>query len=331
MTPAMLEAAPAALPHAGPAASALPFYRELGRTGLKVSCLGIGGGGAVSSADVLYAYSKGINYFFFSSDLHHFLYSNMTEALRKLCGRGSAERENIVLGLVTYVKSPQMIRASIADQFLELGIDYIDVFYWGWVDTNDRAGFRDLMKLSPHTRGPQSRATEMVEQMVGVSERLKRMGAIRYVGASFHDTEVAAEWIDSPYLDVAMVRHNPSHRSAQRKIFQPLQDRPATRPGITTFKSNVGAYGSILNPPARLPAGCWVPSPGDLYRYSLSQPSVDVCLTGPQVRSHIDDSLAAVAQGRLTDDELRYLSVYGDLYRPENASRPVPFESLMFR
>lgn len=83
----------------------LSFYRKLGRTDLTVSCLGIGGGGSFSSEDTLYAFEQGINYFFYSSDLHHFLYSSMSEALRELCGRGSSVREKVVLATVTYVKT----------------------------------------------------------------------------------------------------------------------------------------------------------------------------------------------------------------------------------
>ncbi len=41
--------------------SSLPFYRQLGRTGLTVSNLGLGGGGGISSEDTLYAFDRGIN------------------------------------------------------------------------------------------------------------------------------------------------------------------------------------------------------------------------------------------------------------------------------
>jgi hypothetical protein len=89
-------------------ANEIPFYRKLGRTDLTVSCLGIGGGGSISSEDTMYAFERGINYFFYSSDLHHYLYSPMSDALKKLCGRGSSSREKVVLAMVTYLKGPEI-------------------------------------------------------------------------------------------------------------------------------------------------------------------------------------------------------------------------------
>lgn len=95
--------------------SNLPFYRKLGRTDLTVSCLGIGGGGGISSEDTIYAFEQGINYFFYSSDLHHFVYSSMTNGLRKLCSRSSLVRKKVVLATVTYIQSPEINRNSFVN------------------------------------------------------------------------------------------------------------------------------------------------------------------------------------------------------------------------
>ncbi|MEQ8960431.1 MAG: aldo/keto reductase, partial [Coleofasciculus sp. C2-GNP5-27] len=161
--------------------SDLPFYRKLGRTDLTVSCLGLGGGGGISSEDTLYAFEQGINYFFYSSDLHHYIYSSMSDALRKLCGRKSSVREKVVLATVTYIKSPEMAISALLDQFLELKIDYIDILFWGWVGTNDGSVLKDCLQLSPDLRGANSVYQRTVERMIGTSERLKQMGAVRYI------------------------------------------------------------------------------------------------------------------------------------------------------
>lgn len=313
-----------------PADSSLPFYRKLGRTDLTVSCLGLGGGGGIKSEDTLYAFDQGINYFFYSSDLHHFLYSAMSNALRQLCGRGSSVREKVVLATVTYVKSPEMAIAALLDQFVELGIDYVDVFFWGWIGANDGSALNDCLQLSPDLRGTNSVYQRMLERMIGTSERLKKMGAVRYIGASFHDLNLAHQWLNSPLLDVVMVRHNAAHRSAQKQVFNQLDVQDSKRPGIVTFKSTGSHTGVLWDAPQNLPAKCWRPTAPDLYRYSLSQNCVDVCLMGLQQRQEIDAAIASIGKGKLTAAELDYLSIYGDLHRDRLKAQDIPLEKLIY-
>lgn len=311
--------------------SDLPFYRKFGRTDLTVSCLGLGGGGHISSEDTLYAFDQGINLFFYSSDLHHYLYSSMAGALRQLCGRKSSVREQVVLATVSYlVRSPDTAMTYLYDQFLELGIDYIDVFFWGWIDADNAHDFQRCVGASNDIRGKNTVHQRNIERIFGVSERLKKMGAVRYIGASFHDHDLAKQWLDSPLLDVAMVRHNVAHRTAQKKVFPYLDAQDPHRPGIMTFKS-AGMHNLLWHPPAGLPEGCWQPSVPDLYRYSLSQNCVDVCLTGLTKREEVDAAIASVQKGKLTPAELDYLNLYGDLHRQRIASQDIPPERLLYQ
>ena len=303
----------------------LPFYRKLGRTNLTVSCLGLGGGGHISSEDTLYAFDQGINYFFYSSDLHHYLYSSMSGVLKQLCGKRSSVREKVVLALVTYmIRTPDVTFTYLYDQFLELGIDYIDIFFWGWIDTHNYHDFEKCISASNDLRGANSVYQRMVERVFETSERLKKMGVVRYIGASFHDHHLAQQWLNSPLLDVVMVRHNVAHRTAQRQVFPYLNAQDPQRPGIVTFKS-AGMQSTLWTPPPGLPAGCWQPTVPDFYRYSLSQNSVDVTLAGWTSRDQVDAAIQAVQKGKLSPAELDYLNLYGDLHRgriqPEEISR----------
>ncbi len=308
--------------------SDLPFYRKLGRTDLTVSCLGLGGGGHISSEDTLYAFDRGINYFFYSSDLHQYLYSSMREALRKLCGRGSSVREKVVLATVTYmIRTPDTVMTYLFDQFVDLGIDYIDVFFWGWIDEHNADSFQKCINASNDIRGRDTLCQRNIERMFGVSERLKKMGAVRYIGASFHDHDLAQQWLNSSLLDVVMVRHNVAHRTAQEKVFAHLDASDPYRPGIVTFKS-AGMSNALWHPPAGLPSGCWQPSVPDLYRYSLSQNSVDVALAGWEHREQIDAAIQNVQKGKLKPEELNYLNLYGDMHRNRVNIQEIPPEKL---
>lgn len=311
--------------------SDLPFYRKLGRTDLTVSCLGLGGGGSISSEDTLYAFDRGINYFFYSSDLHHYIYSPMSSALRQLCGRSSSVREKVVLATVTYIKSPEMALAALLDQFVELGIDYIDVLFWGWIGSNDGSALQDCLQLSPDLRGSNSVYQRTIERMFGASERLKKMGAVRYIGASFHDLNLAQKWLHSPLLDVVMVRHNVAHRSAQSQVFNQLDAQDQQRPGIVTFKSAGSHTGPLWYAPDELPEACWQPTVPDLYRYSLTQNCVDVCLTGLTRREEVDAAISGAQQGKLMTPELDYLNLYGDLHRNKLKIQEVSPEQLIYR
>lgn len=311
------------------AQSDLPFYRKLGRTNLTVSCLGLGGGGHISSEDTLYAFDQGINYFFYSSDLHQYLYSSMRPALRQLCGRGSSIREKVVLATVSYmIRTPDTVFTYLFDQFIDLGIDYIDVFFWGWIDEHNHPAFEKCISASDDIRGPSSVTQRQIERMFGVSEKMKKMGVVRYIGASFHDHDLAKQWLNSPLLDVVMVRHNVAHRTAQRKVFPHLDANDPHRPGIVTFKS-AGMFGPLWEPPLGLPDNCWQPSVPDLYRYSLSQNSVDVALAGWQTREHVDAAIEAVQKGKLTPEEIDYLNLYGDLHRNRIKPHEIPTERLL--
>lgn len=221
----------------------------------------------------------------------------------------------MVLATVSYIiRSPEAIFSSLFDQFSDLGIDYIDVFFWGWVDNHNVNAFEKCVSASDDIRGPNTVCQRTIERMFGVSERLKKMGAIRYIGASFHDHDLAKKWLNSSWLDVAMVRHNVAHRTAQTKVFPHLDASDPHRPGIVTFKS-AGMYNQLWQPPASLPSGCWQPTVPDLYRYSLSQNCVDVALAGWQTREHVDAAIEGVQKGKLTAQELDYLNLYGDLHR----------------
>lgn len=310
--------------------SDLPFYRKLGRTDLTVSCLGLGGGGHISSEDTMYAFDRGVNYFFYSSDLHHYLYSSMAPTLRSLCGRGSKAREEVVLATVSYmVKTPDALLSSLLDQFIDLKMDYIDVFFWGWIDTDNAEDFNKCIDVSDDLRGPNSVYQRSIETMFETSERMKKMGIVRYVGASFHNHDMAKQWSNSPLLDVVMVRHNIAHRGAQDKVFANLDKDDPQRPGVSTFKS-AGMQNALWQAPPNLPAGCWQPTVPDLYRYSLSQNCVDVALGGWTQREHIDEAIKGVQKGKLTPAEIDYLNLYGDLHRNRIKTKDIPSERLIY-
>jgi aryl-alcohol dehydrogenase-like predicted oxidoreductase len=52
------------------------------------------------------------------------------------------------------------------------------------------------------------------------------------------------------------------------------------------------------------------------YRFVLSNPQVNVCLTAPRNMKQLEENIAAVRQGPLPEDEMAFMREFGDaVYR----------------
>jgi len=61
-----------------------------------------------------------------------------------------------------------------------------------------------------------------------------------------------------------------------------------------------------------MPAGERPLSAGECYRFVLSHPAVDVCLTGPKTAGHMREAMEAWRQGPLDPAELNRMRRIGD-------------------
>lgn len=60
----------------------------------------------------------------------------------------------------------------------------------------------------------------------------------------------------------------------------------------------------IANPSHPIPKGERVPTATDCYRFVLSRPEVDVCMTGPSDEARMNEALEALTRGPMTEKEL---------------------------
>jgi predicted aldo/keto reductase-like oxidoreductase len=290
--------------------------RRLGRTDLEICRIGIGGGNQLSSADLAYAVDQGVNFLFHSTDLHALTYANSAPAIRRLCGRGSHRRSEIVLATVSYVCDAEKLGGILLDQLIALNIDYVDVFMWGWVTRQNQPS-----ELVTHSRpilcepdGLSSIFAARMATVAGqVSDHLRSRGYARYLGISTHDRAIAAELAVNPLVDVVMFRYNIAHRGAEADLLTPLSTMPH-RPGTVAFNgAHLGLRMLSADPPG-LPPGRYQPTVGDLYRFVLDHATVDVLLTGPSKREHVDASLMALNREPLSPKLRHYLESFGDLH-----------------
>jgi predicted aldo/keto reductase-like oxidoreductase len=73
-------------------------------------------------------------------------------------------------------------------------------------------------------------------------------------------------------------------------------------------------WGQLLQP-KRLPPGEPAPQASDCYRFALSHPAVDVCMTGPKNMAQMREALRTLDLGPLSAPEAARLRRVGDYLR----------------
>lgn len=251
----------------------------LGKTGLKVFRLGLSTSYRPGRAAVFAAVDAGMNFFFgFGFD------GQLSGALREVFKSG---REKFILATGAYnmIIGYPNLRRSLEKRLRQFGTDYLDVFLF--------LGVMKPGQFSEHVR----------EELC----RFREEGKVKAIGISTHDRKFAGKLAAEGLTDVLMVRYNAAHRGAEEDIF-PHCTRHDT--GVIAYTATRWSY--LM----RRPRGYKeekVPDAGMAYRFVLSNPDVDVCLTGPRSVRELRENLAAVGQGPLSEDEMRFMREFGDM------------------
>jgi predicted aldo/keto reductase-like oxidoreductase len=242
-----------------------------GRTGLTVSRIGLASGYGVPAAAIEKAFhERGVNYLWLS-----FLKrGEMVRAIRNLAPRHRDELR-IVL---PWPARASLLASNAVDRWLKkVGI-----------------GRFDLMVLQDRRKPPDRKLIDRIH-------RLRDSGKVRFVGMSSHNRPlfgaIARGEVEAP-VDFFQIRYNAVHPGAEHDIFPhlPREDRP----GIVIFTAT--CWGKLLKPKL-LPDGERPLAPADCYRFVLSHPDVDVCVTGPSTAAQMEDNLKALDAGPLDEEE----------------------------
>jgi aryl-alcohol dehydrogenase-like predicted oxidoreductase len=258
-------------------AADLTEHRTLGRTGLRVSRIGLSGGYKAPAIAVDRAFHEyGINFFYWARRM-----PGMKQSLRKMVG---SIRDRIVIAIQSYDPTGLWTRHSAEKALKELGTDYVDIFLLGYFNKMPRA------------------------RVLEAAARLKEAGKIRFLGITSHNRRFHGELAQdetSPF-DVQMIRYNAAHRGAERDVFENL---PANKPGFVTYTAT--RWGQLLSE-KKMPPGERPLTASECYRFALSHPAVDLCLAGPRTEAEMDGGLLALADGPLSDDDLARIRRIGD-------------------
>ena len=311
-------------------------YRILGRTNLKVSALGLGGGGysrlglsqgqsaGNAVAIIQRALELGVNII------------DTAEAYGTEVSVGQAikglSRQNLVLctktgaGSVEQPRNPKDLSRSLEQSLRNLGTDYVDIYQLHGVQAEEYA--------------------HVVNYLVPELLRLRSQGKIRFIGITERfETDPAHAMLQlacrDNCWDCLMVGFNLLNTSARRNVFPASRQH---RMGILNMFAvrhalrNLTNFGPVLNRLVELgqvprdeidfenPLGFLLEEADSLpeaaYRYCLHDPDLHVVLSGTGSMQHLQENFRSAEKGPLSQSTIAKLNKMFGKVDSESGKRP---------
>ncbi|MEK7753819.1 MAG: aldo/keto reductase, partial [Acidobacteriota bacterium] len=217
-----------------------------------------------------------MNYLFWAS----IRTAKFAAALRNL----KPKRDRMALVIQSYSRLASLVGWSVERGLRTIGYDRADVLLFGLWN-----------KPVP-------------ERLIEAAGRLRDRGLVRFIGVSTHKRSLVPKLAAD--FDVVHFRYNAVHTGAERDIFPHLE--PHHRAGLAAFTAT--SWKQLLGH-RRIPRNERVPTAGDCYRFVLARPEIDVCLTGPGQAGHVEEAIAALERGPMTEEELAWMRRVGSAIR----------------
>ena len=250
--------------------------RTLGRTGRVVSPLGLGSSYGLPGKEVARAFDRGVSFFLWGSRRRGDFGKGLREVARK-------DRARATIAIQTYARAAWAMPFSVDSALRALGTDYVDVLCLAWWST-----------LPP-------------QRIIDRALALQAKGKVRSLMVSCHARPMFESFAGDARYDALMVRYNAAHPGPERDVF-PHIGPEVQRHGVVAFTAT--RWGTLLDP-RYTPASEPRPSAGDCYRFALSNPTVDVCLSGPKNGEELDHALDAMDRGPMAEDEIAWMRRVG--------------------
>ena len=254
------------------------LYRDVPAFGRQVFRLGLATNYGINGEDLEWALEQGVNYVFWTPNARR-----VTNSLKAAIKR---DRESFALACgPTTGYFGGSVRRTCERLLKKLGTDYLDVFQLFWLGRTSA--------WTPAT----------IEALIS----LRDSGMVRAIGVSIHDRQRAGKLAKDSPLDMLMIRYNAAHRGAEWDIFPQIAKRKLAIVAYTATR-----WRGLL----KRPKG-WngpVMTAVDCYRFCLSNPHVDLVLTGPKNHQQLQDNLRNLrGKGPLSEEEARWISDFGQV------------------
>jgi len=241
-------------------------YRPLGKTGLKLSDIGMGAG--VDDAVIRYAYDRGITYF----DTADSYYNGRGE---EAFGRAlKSVRDKCVISTKHMVEpgwKKDVLKEKVNASLKRLGSDYADLLFVQGV--GDPALFKN-------------------EEILSAYRELKEEGKYRFLCFSTHDTDIVVPAaIESGLFSAAMLMYVPSMFQKMDEMHTRLHEAGI---GIIAMKALKG--GEAINVLEKAKPGRTFAQAS--IEWALQDKKISTVLISMRTFEHIDEYLAVSGSGR---------------------------------
>jgi len=289
-------------------------YRELGRTGIKVSEIGIGGEGFESGS---YAHCETIIDCAMKNGINFIDLYNSNPDVRDNVGKALSRypRESFVIqghlcsmwenGQYRRTRNIDEVITAYEDFLTRMQLDYVDVGMIHYVD--DERDFNSIFQ----------------GEIIAYAKKLKAEGVVRCLGISTHNPDIALQAVQSGLIDVILFSINAAYDMLpasedvdilentftdrtyegidpqRRRLYQTCQNA-----GVALTVMKAYAAGLLLDG-AQSPFGNAM-TPVQCLHYCLTRPGVASVMVGV---SNPDEILAALAYTTAQDDQKDYSTI----------------------
>jgi aryl-alcohol dehydrogenase-like predicted oxidoreductase len=255
----------------------------LGRTGLVVTRLGIGGAYCQTPEGYRTALDCGVNYV------------DTARAYRdgddeKVVGQAIAgRRDNLVLSTKTMARDAAGARRDLETSLKLLGTDHVDIWHLHHLNTQ-----------------PEREQALAPGGAMEAAVKARAEGLVRFIGVTGHDWTQIGQAVATGLFDTVLCWYNCAMQEPEELIFP-----HALAHGSGVVIMNAGRNDKLF-------AGEGAPPPPDFYRYVLGHPAVNVTLLGLRNVELFQSVAQALAErDTLTLEERKAMEVYGARMRAD--------------
>lgn len=275
-------------------------YKEIGKTGIKMSDISFGAGKLNSSSMILRAIDRGINYFDTSPD-----YGSSEEYIGEAMPKIKREKIFLASKMCKPEKGGHLPFGSKKKDYIEvvnnslsrLKTDYLDICFVHSVGSMSKEKNDEMKRL-------------LDEEMFSAAEELKKAGKIRFLGATSHGPDnmesLMMEAVMSGRFDLIMLAFNFMKFPKVPDVIKEAKKRGV---GVIAMKTLAGAKEMNFDAKGEVFEHA-------VFKWVLKHPEVDGLIITFNTVSDFDLFLSASGKGFTASDQ-KILDKYAQMYSKE--------------